>query len=261
MTVAAQPPADAAADPGPAVAALDTIVSLAKRRGFVFPSSEIYGGINAVWDYGPLGRRAQEQRQARLVAGDGPGARRHRRPGRGHPDAARRSGSRPATSRRSAIRWSSARPNSLRFRLDELPGTEGLTATDMRDPTIVERLGLQVPGRRRRAVPATPLQPDVQDVHGPGRGRGGGRLPAARDGAGRVRQLQERAANRRARRCHSASPRSARAFRNEITPGNFVFRMREFEQMEMQYFVRPETAATSSRSGCRGAGRGTCATA
>ena len=45
-------------DPGdvaPAVAALDTIVSLSKRRGFIFPSSEIYGGINAVWDYGPLG--------------------------------------------------------------------------------------------------------------------------------------------------------------------------------------------------------------
>jgi len=34
-----------------------------------------------------------------------------------------------------------------------------------------------------------------------------------------------------------------KAFRNEISPGNFVFRMREFEQMEMQYFVRPETAA------------------
>ena len=40
-------------DPGPAVDQLDTIVSLAKRRGFVYPSSEIYGGINAVWDYGP----------------------------------------------------------------------------------------------------------------------------------------------------------------------------------------------------------------
>jgi len=31
------------------------LVSLCKRRGFVFPSSEIYGGINACWDYGPLG--------------------------------------------------------------------------------------------------------------------------------------------------------------------------------------------------------------
>ena len=42
-------------DVAPAVADLDTIVSLSKRRGFIFPSSEIYGGINAVWDYGPLG--------------------------------------------------------------------------------------------------------------------------------------------------------------------------------------------------------------
>ena len=34
---------------------LDTIVSLSKRRGFVYPSSEIYGGLRASWDYGPLG--------------------------------------------------------------------------------------------------------------------------------------------------------------------------------------------------------------
>jgi len=37
--------------------------------------------------------------------------------------------------------------------------------------------------------------------------------------------------------------------------------MREFEQMEMQYFVKPETAAARSRIGCRGGWRGTCATA
>ena len=36
-----------------------------------------------------------------------------------------------------------------------------------------------------------------------------------------------------------------KAFRNEISPGNFVFRMREFEQMEMQYFVRPDAAAAA----------------
>ena len=34
---------------------IDTIVSLAKRRGFVFPSSDIYGGLGSAWDYGPLG--------------------------------------------------------------------------------------------------------------------------------------------------------------------------------------------------------------
>ncbi|MDO8637744.1 MAG: hypothetical protein Q7R34_16170, partial [Dehalococcoidia bacterium] len=34
---------------------MDTIVSLCKRRGYVFPSSEIYGGLGSAWDYGPLG--------------------------------------------------------------------------------------------------------------------------------------------------------------------------------------------------------------
>ena len=38
-----------------AVDRLENIVSLSKRRGFVFPSSEIYGGLRASWDYGPLG--------------------------------------------------------------------------------------------------------------------------------------------------------------------------------------------------------------
>jgi glycyl-tRNA synthetase len=36
-------------------ASMDKIVSLCKRRGFVYPSSEIYGGLSATWDYGPLG--------------------------------------------------------------------------------------------------------------------------------------------------------------------------------------------------------------
>ena len=36
---------------------IDTLVSLAKRRGFIFQSSEIYGGINAIYDFGPLGSR------------------------------------------------------------------------------------------------------------------------------------------------------------------------------------------------------------
>src|SRR6185503_11003593 len=35
--------------------AMEKIVSLCKRRGFIFPSSEIYGGLNGAWDYGPLG--------------------------------------------------------------------------------------------------------------------------------------------------------------------------------------------------------------
>ena len=39
---------------------VDTIVSLAKRRGFVYPSGEIYGGTRSAWDYGPLGVELKE---------------------------------------------------------------------------------------------------------------------------------------------------------------------------------------------------------
>ena len=47
---------------------MDKLVSLCKRRGFIFPSSEIYGGINGFWDYGPLGVELKRNIKERLVA-------------------------------------------------------------------------------------------------------------------------------------------------------------------------------------------------
>ena len=136
-----------ASDPeavAPAVAELDTIVSLAKRRGFVFPSSEIYGGINAVWDYGPLGVelknnvkqawwRSMVQERDDIVGLDAGILM--------HPQVWITSGhvgsfSDPLVE---------CQTDHKRFRLDELPGTENLSATDLADPTIVERLGLRCP--------------------------------------------------------------------------------------------------------------------
>ncbi|HKY89047.1 MAG TPA: hypothetical protein VJ141_03635, partial [Candidatus Limnocylindrales bacterium] len=131
-------------DVAPTVEDLDVIVSLAKRRGFVFPSSEIYGGINAVWDYGPLGVelknnvkrawwRAMVQERGDIVGLDA-----------GILMA-------PQVWVASGHVASFADPlvecqnDHLRFRLDELPGTEGLSATDLRDPDVVERLGLRCP--------------------------------------------------------------------------------------------------------------------
>src|SRR4051794_5976479 len=72
-------------DVAPAVASLETIVSLAKRRGFVFPSSEIYGGINAVWDYGPLGVELKNNVKRAWWRAMVQERRRHRRSRRGHP--------------------------------------------------------------------------------------------------------------------------------------------------------------------------------
>ena len=128
----------------PAVADLDTIVSLSKRRGFIFPSSEIYGGINAVWDYGPLGVelknnvkrawwRSMVQERDDIVGLDA-GILMH-----------------PQVWVTSGHVGSFTDPlvecgtDHRRFRLDELPGAEGLSATDLRDPTVVERLGLRCP--------------------------------------------------------------------------------------------------------------------
>ena len=61
-------------------ASLETIANLAKQRGFVFQSSEIYGGIRSAYDYGPLGVELLQERQERVVARHGPGAGRRGRP-------------------------------------------------------------------------------------------------------------------------------------------------------------------------------------
>ena len=58
---------------------MDKIVSLCRRRGFVFPSSEIYGGLGSTYDYGHYGVLTKNNIRAALVRGDGAGARRHRR--------------------------------------------------------------------------------------------------------------------------------------------------------------------------------------
>ena len=44
----------------PVASVIDTVVNLAKRRGFVYPSGEIYGGTKSAWDYGPLGVELKE---------------------------------------------------------------------------------------------------------------------------------------------------------------------------------------------------------
>src|SRR5438045_7644475 len=136
-----------ASDPSPSVESLETIGSLAKRRGFVFPSSEIYGGINAVWDYGPLGVelknnvkrawwRAMVQEREDIVGLDAGILM--------HPQVWVTSGhvgsfSDPLVECATCHR---------RYRLDELPGAEGLTATDLLDPGVVKRLRLEGPNRR-----------------------------------------------------------------------------------------------------------------
>ena len=173
-----------------------------------FPASEIYGGINAVWDYGPLGVelknnvkrawwRAMVQERDDIVGLDAGILM--------HPQVWVTSGHVGSFS--DPLVECADLPSAVP--LDELPGAEALSATDLRDPH--RRPAGAAAQRRWPAVGAAPVQPDVQDVHGPRRGRSLDRLPAPRDRAGLVRQLQERPAGRWPQAVPSASPRSASA--------------------------------------------------
>src|SRR5216683_2107362 len=140
---------------------MDKLVSLAKRRGFVFQSSEIYGGLGSVWDYGPLGvelKKNIKERWWRSMVHD-----------------------------REDIEGLDA-AILMHPKVWEASGhVAGFT-----DPLV----DCKHCKNRFRADDhrAAPVQPHVQDVHGSGRRGGGGRVPPARNGPGDLRQLLERAA-------------------------------------------------------------------
>ena len=230
-------------DVAPAVADLDTIVSLSKRRGFIFPSSEIYGGINAVWDYGPLGVelknnvkrawwRAMVQERDDIVGLDAGILM--------HPQVWVTSGhvaefSDPMVE---------CQTDHKRFRVDELPGAEDLGPKELLDPGIIERLGLKCPidggplsaPRQFNLMLKThlgPVEEDAAVVY---------LRPETAQGI-YVNFKNVQATSRK--KLPFGIAQIGKAFRNEISPGNFVFRMREFEQMEMQYFVRPDEATAA----------------
>src|SRR6266516_3925786 len=225
----------------PAVASLQTIVSLSKRCFYVVPSSEIYGGINAVWDYGPLGVelknnvkrawwRAMVQERDDIVGLDAGILM--------HPQVWLTSGH-VASFSDPLVECAT---DHRRFRLDELPGAEGLTATDLRDPGIVERLGLKCPvdggplsaPRRFNLMFKTfmgPVEEDAAVIY---------LRPETAQGS-YINFKNVQGSSRK--KLPFGIAQIGKSFRNEISPSNFVFRMREFEQMEMQYFVRPAEAA------------------
>jgi glycyl-tRNA synthetase len=228
-------------DVAPAVANLETIVSLSKRRGFIFPSSEIYGGINAVWDYGPLGvelknnvKRAWWRTMVQLRE-DIVGL-----------DAGILMAPQVWVTSGHVAEFSDPLVECLtdhrRFRVDELPGAEDLSPSELLDPTVVERLGLRCP------VDGGPLSPPrrfnlmLKTFLGPVENDAAVAYLRPETAQGiyvNFRNVRETSR----KKIPFGIAQIGKAFRNEISPGNFVFRMREFEQMEMQYFVRPETAA------------------
>jgi glycyl-tRNA synthetase len=217
---------------------VDTIVSLAKRRGFVFPSGEIYGGTRSAWDYGPLGvelkenvRRQWWQSMVRLrddVVGLDSAVILPREVwvASGHVEQFVD----PLVECQSCHR---------RFRADHLE--EAYEArhghvpagglADVTCPNCGTR-GAWTEPRMFNGLLKTYLGP-VESDEGLAYLR-----PETAQGIF-VNFLNVMTSARR--KPPFGIAQTGKSFRNEITPGNFIFRTREFEQMEMEYFVEPGT--------------------
>jgi glycyl-tRNA synthetase len=207
---------------------MDKLVSLCKRRGFVFQSSEIYGGLGSVWDYGPLGAELKKNIKERW--------------------------------------W--------RSMVHEREDIEGLDAAILMHPKVWEASGhvagftdplvdcKQCKNRFRADDPRLKGPPGAPDTTCPICGNKGTLTeprmfnlmfktfmgpveeqaavvylrPETAQGI-YVNYLNVLQSSRQ--KVPFGIAQIGKAFRNEITPGNFTFRTREFEQMEMQFFVKP----------------------
>ncbi len=210
---------------------MDKLVSLAKRRGYVFQSSEIYGGTGSVWDYGPLGvelkRNVKESWWNTMVL--------QRDDIEGldasilmHPRVWEASGhvaefTDPLVECRNCHR---------RFRVDILLAESGAeTLPEARCPSC-GKTGEWTEPRNFNLMFKTfmgPVADDSATVYL--------RPETAQGIFVNFLNVQQTARQR----VPFGIAQVGKAFRNEITPGNFTFRTREFEQMEMQYFVEPGT--------------------
>jgi glycyl-tRNA synthetase len=204
---------------------MEAIVSLAKRRGFVFPSSEIYGGMGGFWDYGPLGVELKNNvkaawwREMVQLRDDIVGI-----------DAAIVMNPRVWEVSGHVAGFSDpmvdCRNCKLRFRADDLKGPP----SDIACPNCGRRGTLTEP-RRFNLMFKTHVGP-VEDTASVAYLR-----PETAQG---IFVNFDNVATSMRRKLPFGIAQVGKSFRNEITPGNFIFRDREFEQMEMEYFIRPE---------------------
>jgi glycyl-tRNA synthetase len=217
---------------------IDTLVSLSKRRGFVYPSSEIYGGLRASWDYGPLGVemknniKRQWWRSMVTERGDVVGI-----------DSsvilAREVWEASGHVTEFVDPLVECQSCHKRFRADHLeeayeekhgrPPEHGLA--DITCPNCGTRGQFTEPrmfsGLLRTYLGAT------EDESG---------LAYLRPETAQGIFINFRNVLQTSRRkIPFGIGQIGKSFRNEITPGNFIFRTREFEQMEMEFFVKPGT--------------------
>jgi glycyl-tRNA synthetase len=218
---------------------MDTIVSLSKRRGLVYPASDIYGGLRASWDYGPLGVelknnvkrawwRAMVQERDDIVGLDSCVILATQVwEASGHLD----SFVDPLTECLVCHkRW---RADQL---IDEYVSAGGKEPAAGLASVICPSCGTKgafTEPRMFNGLLRTHLGPVEDDESGVAYLR-----PETAQGIF-VNFLNVLQSSRR--KPPFGIAQTGKSFRNEITPGNFIFRTREFEQMEMEYFVPPGT--------------------
>ena len=200
---------------------MDALISLCKRRGFVYPDSDIYGGFANAWDYGPYGTELKNNiRDAwwkRFVNGrdDVVGV---DTPIIQHPKVWEASGHLQTFTDPLV----ECKKCHHRFREDQLEGKTCPDCNGELTPTKHFNLMFQTRvGVTDDTSSVAYLRPETA----------AGMFTAWRD----VRDTMRK-------RLPFGIAQVGRAFRNEITPGNFIFRTREFEQMEIEYFVHPADA-------------------
>jgi len=218
---------------------VDAIVNLAKRRGFVFPSSEIYGGTRSAWDYGPLGVELKENirrqwwqavvRQRDDVVGLD-----------------------SSVILAPQVWEASGHVNAFVDPLTECKNCHKRYRADQLLEAYAEKHGGVEPANGLADINCANCGTKGQfteprDFNGMLRTSIG-----AVEDAGAVHYLRPETAQgifvnylnvmtAARKKPPFGIGQTGKSFRNEITPGNFIFRTREFEQMEMEFFVQPGT--------------------
>jgi glycyl-tRNA synthetase len=225
---------------------MDNIVNLCKRRGIIYPSSEIYGGIGSTWDYGPIGVhlknnvkaawwKAVVQERDDMVGLDAAILM--------HPDVWKASGhvesfNDPMVDCKKCKR---------RFRADHL--VESLKKEEDGAQRTVEEMadlekalaGIMCPECQGELTTIRQFNLMFKTHMGPVEESGTAvylRPETAQGIFVNFKNVQ----NSTRKKLPFGIAQIGKSFRNEITPGNFIFRTREFEQMEIEFFTRPEEA-------------------
>jgi glycyl-tRNA synthetase len=204
---------------------MDRIVNLAKRRGLIFPSSEIYGGFRSTWDYGPLGALLKRNvkdawwRSMVQLRDDIVGL-----------DAAILMAPKVWEASGHLATFSDplvdCRNCKERFRADDLPASGACPNCGAKESfTDVRQFNLMF------KTFVGPVEDDAAVAY---------LRPETAQGIF-VNFANVQTTTRK--KPPFGIAQIGKSFRNEITPGNFTFRTREFEQMEMEFFVPPEDGA------------------